>query len=338
MRDPHILLCDIHLGLHKASDIWHSVSINLIKSVIDICVKRNIKKIDILGDFFHERKNIHAKTLDSAISIAELLKNFDVTIIPGNHDVFHKDTIIPTSLDIFSEYKNIEVIKEVECREDLVYCPWNKTDELLNKQCNDKILLGHLEINGFATSEHYIYNGSKLNIDFFKKFKKVYTGHFHVPSEIGNIKYLGAPFQMNFGDVGGYRGFHILDENDNLEFIEFTDAPKYTIISTRRLPKLEEIQNNIVKVVFLRDYGTNKNTKILDYIQRFKPISLISDFSRITEKDYERKENSENDISVPIKSHKELLFENMKKNRLPHNLNMETMRKMVDMLLKNSGV
>jgi DNA repair exonuclease SbcCD nuclease subunit len=306
-------------------------SVRLFQSVIDTCVRENIKDIIILGDFFHDRKAIHAKALETAVKIAGMLRPFNVTLIPGNHDVFYKDIINPTSLDIFLEYENIKIPREVVQEDGLILVPWGKTDDFLEIDDSDSLVLGHFEINGFIASSNYIFTNSKFNVESFRNYKKILSGHFHIPSTKGNITYLGAPFQMNFGDANGIRGYNILNEDGSHEFIEFTDAPKFAIITTRKLPSPELITNNIVKVIFLRDYGTNKNNKLLEYIQRFKPLQVISDFSRITDSN---KIEEKLDESVVIKDHKEILFEYMEKTRIPRNLNFPTVKGMVELLLR----
>ena len=45
----------------------------------------------------------------------------------------------------------------------------------------------------------------------FKKFKKVFTGHYHSKSHKDNIYYLGNPYQLYWNDFGCKRGFHVFD-------------------------------------------------------------------------------------------------------------------------------
>jgi hypothetical protein len=57
--------------------------------------------------------------------------------------------------------------------------------------------------------------------DVFSKFEAVYSGHFHHPSEYGNIKYLGAQYEMTWSDYAGRRGFHVFDtETRDITFVE----------------------------------------------------------------------------------------------------------------------
>jgi DNA repair exonuclease SbcCD nuclease subunit len=61
-------------------------------------------------------------------------------------------------------------------------------------------------------------NGMESNI--FDKFDVVCSGHFHHKSTVGNINYLGCPYEITWSDYDDPRGFHIFDtETRELEFI-----------------------------------------------------------------------------------------------------------------------
>ena len=70
--------------------------------------------------------------------------------------------------------------------------------------------MGHLELNGFeAHPGHVMESGMESSI--FSKFKKVFSGHYHMKSTKGNVTYLGNPYQLYWNDYGCKRGFHVLD-------------------------------------------------------------------------------------------------------------------------------
>lgn len=79
--------------------------------------------------------------------------------------------------------------------------------------------MGHFDIIGFEMLKGAICDHG-LTKELFGGYEQVYSGHFHHPSEYGNINYLGAPYEMTWSDYQGKRGFRILDtETRELEWI-----------------------------------------------------------------------------------------------------------------------
>jgi len=276
-----VVVSDTHLGLNRASDLYHDITLTLFKSIVDTCLRNNIRNIIHLGDWFHNRIHINIKTLDASMKIADMLTDFNVYIIAGNHDTFYKDRINPTSLDIYEEYNNIQIIKEPTVLDDITLLPWSTkyTQDTFDNIDTD-YLFGHLEVNNFMMNSYYKFSGG-IPISMFKKFKQVKLGHFHVPSTIDNIQYIGSPFHMNFGDHGA-RGYYIFDDG-KFDFIEFTLAPKYIKIMSEDIIDERVIRGNIIRVMFTKDYGKTDNKKILDAIEECGPLQISSDFSGVTD-------------------------------------------------------
>lgn len=318
---------DTHLGQYKSADLWHETTLKLFKSIVDTCIRRDIKTIVHLGDFFDNRRHLNVKTLYTGLQIADLLKDFETYIIIGNHDTFYKDKIEPTSLSIFGEHGNIHIIHEITKFDDAIMVPWGAN---MKDVPDAKYLLGHLEINGFPVVQGYEFEKADITIKDFKRFGKVYSGHFHIPSHKGNITYLGAALQTNFGDTGSKRGYYIFD-NDELEFVEFNDGPKFVVITTADPVEPQKITGNIVKMIYLKDYGSVENNKILENIQMYGPLYLFTDFGKIT--------NIGNKPGVPdaqiqLKSNKDILDDFINKISLPDHIKKSTLRNIITMLLK----
>lgn len=65
---------------------------------------------------------------------------------------------------------------------------------------------------------HICQSGFDRNV--FKKFDSVYSGHFHQPSSLGNITYLGAQYEMTWSDHDQKRGFSVFDtDTRTMEYI-----------------------------------------------------------------------------------------------------------------------
>lgn len=324
-----IMITDTHLGLYKSSETYHNVVKNLFKEVVDNCIRENIDTIIHLGDWFDERKYINTLTLNASSDIEDMLDKIKLVIVAGNHDTYYKNQIIPTSLKVFKHCKNITVLDYPCMLGDFIILPW-KMDlpEYLEK--GGKWLLGHFEVNDISLSAKYTTKKFEREISDFKKFEKVFSGHFHTPITKDNITYLGAPFQQDFGDSGGTRGYYIF-EDGNLEFISFTNYPKFVIIDTETKINSEMIKGNIIKLKFLKDYGMTENTKIIENIQSFEPLEFYSDFAGISVTQDIMIEDAE---TTEVKDNKDIFFEYIDKSEIAPHLNKETMKKIVSNLME----
>lgn len=320
----YLIVSDIHLGYKKDSEIYHNVSLNLFKSISDYCSFNNIKNILILGDFFHNRVYTNLKTMYVAFEIAEILNNFNTYILTGNHDLYFKNSFFPHSLQIFKEgFNNIKIIDKEPCiLEDISLVPWLFTSY---NEINTKYLFGHFEINGFPMSEeNECYGGISSKI--FNKFEKVVSGHFHIPSQKGNIVYVGSPYQMDFGDYNSKRGFYEFEDGE-LKFIEFNEYPKFKIFFHDNI-LYNEIENNNIKIIFNSVIEMNEVEKIIEKVNSYKPLSLMTDLKIFREIKYE--ENSEENLE--IRNSKDVFKEFLNKVEYPNHISKNIVKKIVEKL------
>jgi len=327
--EPICLVTDTHLGIYKSADIWHEVVLSLFTDIADECTRRNITKIIHLGDFFDNRRVLNVKTLNYAHTIAKMLdRDFETYIIRGNHDQYFKNISHPHSLVVFEQYKNIHVVDHPIVIDSIGLVPW--MEDFSDLKCD--ILMGHFEINGFKMNDGYIMRRAHLNASDFKKFKQVISGHFHMPnSDTGSIYYLGSPYQQDFGDTGSERGYYVFSPIDNggdFEFIPFTDAPQYILADTEDI-NFDKIEGNIVKLVFQKDYGTIRNTEIVDEVQMMKPLYLYTDF---TEAAVELTEDIIDD-KVEMRTEKEIVKSYVDKSECPDGLEKPTILSMFNTLI-----
>jgi DNA repair exonuclease SbcCD nuclease subunit len=175
----------------------------------------------------------------------------------------------------------------------------------------------------------YECEGSNLNLSDFKKFRRVWSGHFHNPMTKENVTYIGSPFQNDFGDVDSVRGYYLV-QNENPKFIEFTKAPKFYKISTDDLDK-SKIPGNFIKLVFERDYGITKNNEFIEKVEALSPLLLVTDTSRIREDSSVEVLNEE-----VMSSNEEILFDYLEKQEIPEHLDKKILIKFVDKMLKES--
>jgi DNA repair exonuclease SbcCD nuclease subunit len=196
--------------------------------------EHGITRVIHAGDFFDRRRYTNNGTVRFIHDhyTAPLLKlGVKQDIILGNHDTYFRHSTdvsvveelyrhIPESITVHAHPAEINIDG---CR--ILLLPWmtenNHAASMLaiqNSTC--PIVVGHLEIAGFSMFKG-IQNYEGLDPALFDKFKLVMSGHFHHRSELGPIKYVGAPFPMTWSDYNDPRGFHIFNtETHALTFIE----------------------------------------------------------------------------------------------------------------------
>ena len=90
------IINDTHCGTKNGSDVFLNNAEQFYKNVFFPYLKEhNIKTILHLGDYFEHRKYVNFKALNrnKRMFLDELQNNeIHMTIIPGNHDVYYKNT------------------------------------------------------------------------------------------------------------------------------------------------------------------------------------------------------------------------------------------------------
>jgi len=229
------LITDTHFGARNDSLIFSDFFCKFYENTFFPTLKeRGITDVIHLGDVVDRRKFINYKTLNSMKEILFIpLKEMggNIKIIVGNHDIYYKNTLAVNSMtELTKGMSHVTVYDkptEVSLTDDhkVLFVPWicddneEETKELIEKT-RTKVAFGHLHIQGAEHIKGSIsFDGHSPSM--FKAFQRVFSGHFHHPSETGNITYLGNPYEITWSDYNDPRGFHIYDtETMETEFIQ----------------------------------------------------------------------------------------------------------------------
>ena len=308
------IITDTHYGARKGSRHLHEYFELFYKNVFFPSLEEHgIDTIIHMGDIFDSRKSIDLQTLEwSKRVVFEPLKKYKVYAIVGNHDCYYKNTNFVNSPELLLQnYPNIKLYsKATEIKvgkRKILMLPWINSEnydsslEIL-KKTTSKVVMGHLEVNGFrATRGHMMETGMDVNI--FDKFERVFSGHFHTRSNDGKIFYLGNPYEMFWNDVNDPRGFHIFDtetlthtpiNNPYKLFynVYYEDTPHQTFDAT-------EYYNKIVKVIVRKKTKPKMFEKFLDklYSVGVQELKIIENFD-IQESENFDIDEEENTISI----------------------------------------
>ena len=308
------IITDTHYGARKGSKYLHDYFELFYKNVFFPSLEEhNIDTIVHMGDIFDSRKSIDYQSLEWAKRVVfEPLKKYKVYAITGNHDCYYKDTNEVNSPELLlKDYSNIKTYskaKELKLGTlKILLLPWINSENYedtsnLIKKSKAKVVMGHLELNGFrATRGHMMETG--MDVRVFDKFDKVFSGHFHTRSDDGKIFYLGNPYEMFWNDVNDPRGFHIFDTEDlthtpvnnpyKLFYNIYYDDTPYQTFDVR------EYENKILKVIVRKKSKPKLFEKFIDklYSVGIEDLKIIENFDIQENEDFEIDED-ENTLSI----------------------------------------
>ena len=241
MNKRIIITSDWHFGIRSNNLDWFEIMKDYHESFFIPWLEENIQEGDViyhLGDVFDNRQNVNLLIASYAIDLFERLSKIaHIHIILGNHDIYRKNTNDITSVDILKHIPNITIHKEpaihtygkIKC----LLMPWRKDkdheQESLAKYKNIDYLFCHSEVKGVrTTSNPHIKLEEGNDVNLFKGFKRVYSGHIHFTQRFSNVNFVGNPHQMTRSDRGNKKGVWLLDANSGSEsFYENTHSPVF---------------------------------------------------------------------------------------------------------------
>ena len=308
------IITDTHFGARKGSKHLHDYFEMFYRDIFFPSLEEHqINTVIHMGDIFDSRKAIDLQSLEWSKNVfLEPLKKYKVYLTIGNHDCYYKNTNYVNSPELLlKDYPNIKTYSKAgEISLDklkILLLPWinsenyEETLELI-KKTKSKIVMGHLEVNGFkATRGHMMENG--MDVKTFNKFEKVYSGHFHTRSNDGKIFYLGNPYEMFWNDVNDKRGFHIFD-TETLIHTPINNPYKlfYNIYyedTNHKLFNATEYKNKIVKIIVRKKSKSKEFEKFIDklYSAGVQDLKVVENFDIQENQNFDIDED-ENTLSI----------------------------------------
>jgi DNA repair exonuclease SbcCD nuclease subunit len=238
------IISDLHLGVHSNSSHWLNIALDWAKWLRDELLNKDIKDIIFCGDWYHSRSEISVLTLHASSEIMDVLDDFNIIMIVGNHDMYFKHRTDVNSLSIFNKRDNVSVFDKhhtiTQFNKTISFCPWNTA---LSDVERSDVIFSHLELNTFKMNASRVCDFGVKVSDALRASPLIFSGHFHARQEReykeGKIIYIGNPFHMDYSDVDNIKGYYILDFDDlSYEFHENVVSPRHEKIKLSELVKL----------------------------------------------------------------------------------------------------
>ena len=291
------IITDQHFGCRKNSKLFHDYFLKFYDEIFFPALeKEGITTLVDMGDTFDSRKGIDFAALTWAKeNYFDRLKKMGIHVhtVVGNHTAYYKNTNNINAVDLLlREYDNVTVYSEpTEIKLNnlgVLIVPWinaeNEKETLKSlKGSKSSCVMGHLELQGYKVNE-YVVMDHGFDDAPFKKFDRVYSGHFHTRSNQDNVYYLGNPYEIYWNDHADTRGFHLFD-TETLEHtpinnpyrlfykIYYDDTPHQTFDA-------REYEDKIVKVIVRKKSDLTQFEKFIDklYSVNVAELKIVENF------------------------------------------------------------
>ena len=314
-RSKVLFFSDLHLGVHQNSQTWHNICLDLARWIEGRMIEHNLDTIFFAGDVFHDRHEIGVNTLHTAKKFFDVLRKYQIHILPGNHHAFLSSTVEVNSVEILAQ-DNIHVYTNpttIKVGDKLVtFCPWKTVVKDLEPV---DMLVGHFEIPNFRMNATKICDHGDKSSDLLDKASAVVTGHFHFREQRTYddkyVLYLGSPYEMDFGDRDQQKGVSIIDFNDltNIEFIENNVTPKHYRLKISELVQKKYtnlpsiIKGNIISVYVDSKLDTLTLDLLISKLTQYGPLQFRTEFNVLDTAQIETKDIKKLSIDIETAFH-----------------------------------
>lgn len=283
------LISDLHMGIKKQCPVFMESQLKFfIKQFVPELKQANIKDIWVLGDVFDTRMSLNTLVVNKTIELfKDILKDFNIKIIVGNHDMYMTTTTDINSLKILDILPNVTVYEKQTVltidNKTILLQPWitDYSTYILTEHYDYAFM--HADIIGFDQGGGRLSESGLVAKELLKHIDAVYSGHYHngihrqfEPGK--SVTYLGAPYQLTRIDRNGIRGYHILDIAtgertvvENHMSIKFT-RHVYPDINTTMVP------GNVVDIDIPAEYAdqTKKITDLVNKLEKMGPAYPVN--------------------------------------------------------------
>lgn len=278
------LLADIHLGIgNRQRDILWALD-----TVKQHCLEARVNNIIILGDLFHDRQSLDIDILCAAHDFFRDARDRGQTWVafPGNHDMFLKHSWDINSIkplgEVLTIIDTVKIIKLADTRFWILPFIYSESSYIKILRCIEEqhqpgdILLTHIGVCTAKLNVCFLLQHWNL-VDFGdSRFRRVYSGHFHLRQEVGdNLWYVGSILPFKFDEGDSPHGFYIYDTilKDH-EFIDIWQAgeaqdrgepaPQYKNFHDELLDDKTstDVEGCHIRVATSREYSPNEKQDI----------------------------------------------------------------------------
>jgi len=234
-----IVFSDLHLSEETSETVFNEVFPGLIQAA----AIENDKHLVCLGDFWHLRYQVSVRLQNLVLAFFQRLDHLGIRIVllPGNHDQI--DVHGENALEIFNTLSNVMVYTDPQWSDVGLWIPYRKNKEdikkalaLTNTWGAPRVVWMHHGVQG-AMMNSAVKDSKGIEPGVFNDWK-VFCGHYHNRQRVGNVQYIGTPYQTR-ADETGPTGYAVVDEETfETRFVDTAWGKRYYNLGLADLNKL----------------------------------------------------------------------------------------------------
>lgn len=234
-----IVFSDLHLSEETSETVFNEVFPGLIAAAETF----GDRLLVCLGDFWHLRYQVSVRLQNMVLAFFSKLDRLGISIalLPGNHDQI--DVRGENALSIFELLFNVTVYSAPQWSAYGLWIPYRKDKEdikralaLPNTRGAPRVVWMHHGVLG-AMMNNTAQDTKGIEPGLFDDWT-VFCGHYHKRQKVGNVQYVGTPYQTR-ADETGPTGYAVVDaETFETRFVNTTWGKRYYNLGLADLNKL----------------------------------------------------------------------------------------------------
>lgn len=196
-----IVTADLHLKGETEGVLFDEV----LPGIIDLA-HNDDRTVAILGDIYHIRYRVSVALQNRLLDFFKVRDDVRFILLPGNHDQIN--VAGEHALEVFRELDNVEVITQPRWDGRGLWIPYRKDPadiysalSTLRPSEFPRIAWMHHGVRGAMMNNHF-HDKEGIELSSFGAFEHVYCGHYHKPQTVGNVTYIGSPYQTRADEAG----------------------------------------------------------------------------------------------------------------------------------------
>ena len=278
---------------------YDAFNVNSIKSLFQKSKNTNefiktIKNEFVLYPYNNITNNNNTLNIINEADYNRRKSSSNVKILVGNHDLYRKHDNSVNAINILKWLPNVEIIYQYPKIFNLrgnkgVLVPWQSRtsveQEIINALDDIQFYFAHTSIQGALYSGRRV-SDHGLEKESYGSFKRVYTGHIHTTQLLGNVKFVGNPYEMTRNDAENSKSILLVDF-EREEEIEYENdvSPRWLRMpwervedATLRAAKLRgdrldlDISESFMDSVEVRNFLSEAETSGIEVTLKFREV------------------------------------------------------------------